>query len=122
MLQCMFVTGSDAIGCLVVLQLVGEADNIMFNLTRKGNHMYVMKAVNLTKLSACISDIFGYDIEYNGSISVLPAPGEISWNVLNCSSSIDHIKKNTPSKYILKLISGISGNPRLTLCDLHAIL
>ena len=101
MLQCMFVTGSDAIGCLVVLQLVGEADNITFNLTRKGNHMCVMKTVKLTKSSMCTSEIFGYDIESNGSIGALPVPGELSWdvNLLNCNSS-DKMEEETTSEHV----------------------
>ena len=99
MLQCMFVAGSDAFGCLVVLQLVCEGRNITVKLTREGNHvMCVMKTVNLTKSSACISEFFGYDIESNGSIGTLPVPGELSWNQLNCRSS-DKLKEDTPSKY-----------------------
>ena len=109
MLKCMFVAGSNAIGCLVVLKLVGEADNITLNLTREGNHiMYVMKAVHLTKSSACISEIVGYDIESNGSIGALPVPGELSWDVslLNCKSDME---ENTPSECIL-LIFIIKNN------------
>ena len=85
----MLVTGSDASGCLVVLHFVGEADNITVKLTREGMHMYVMEVLNLTKSSACISEIFGYDIEYKASIGTLPVPGELSWsvNLLNCESS-----------------------------------
>ena len=104
MLQCIFVTGSDASGCLVVLHLVGEAENTTIKLTRKGMHMYVMKVLNLTKSSARISEILGYDIESNGSIGTLPVTGELSWNVnlLNCKSS-DQIEENTTSKLCIVL-------------------
>ena len=100
-LQCMFVTGSDAIGCLVVLQFVGEADNITVNLTREGMRMYdtAMKVVNLTKSSVCISKILGYDIKSNGSVGTLPVL-DLSWNIslLNCKSS-DKVEEDTSSEY-----------------------
>ena len=100
MLQCVFVTGSDAIGCLVVLQLVGEADNTIVRLTRKGMHKCAMKSVTLTNSSSQISKILSYDIESNGSIGTLPVSGELSWNVslLNCKSS-DKVEEDTQSKY-----------------------
>ena len=99
MLQCVFVTGSDAIGCLVVLHLVGETSNTTVKLTRVDMHMYVMKGLKLTKSSACISEILGYDIESNGSIGTLSVAGELSWNVslLNCESS-DKMEEDTPSE------------------------
>ena len=102
MLQCVFVTGSDAIGCLVTLHLVGETDNTTVKLTREGMHMCVMKVLNLTNSSVRIIEILGYDIESNGSIGILPVPGELSWNVspLNCESS-DKMEEDTRSKHIL---------------------
>ena len=104
MLQCVFVTGSDATGCLVVLQLVGEADNTIVNLMREGMHMYVMKVENLTKSSACISEIFGYDVKSNGSVGTLPIPGELSWNVnvRNCLST-DEVEDGTTSELSIRL-------------------
>ena len=96
----MFITGSDAIGCLVVLHLVGETDNTTVKLIREGMHMYVMEVLNLTNSSECISKILGYDIESNGSIGTLPVPGELSWsvNLLNCKS-VHQMEKNTASEY-----------------------
>ena len=107
MLQCIFVTGSDASGCLVMLYLVGDAENITVKLAKEGKHICAMKVVNLTNSSTNINEILGFDIESNGSIGTLPIPGELNmWNVsqTNCASS-DQIEpeENTASKLCIML-------------------
>ena len=136
MLQCMFVTGSDAIGCLVVLQFFGETDYTTVNLTRKGMHMYVMKVENLTKSSTCISEVLGYDIESNGSVGTLPIPGELSWNlnVQNCVSTYQVeddttselcMRSSYPGDVLLLFITPMAYMGQLFIVDLsqcHAII
>ena len=101
MLQCLFVNGSDAIGCLVVLQFKGDANSTSENLKREGVDMSAMKVMNLTESTACIREIFGYDIESNGSVGTLAVPGELFGNVsllVNCGSR-DEVKENNPGEH-----------------------
>ena len=101
MLQCLFVNGTDAVGCLVVLQFIGDANSTSENLKREGMDMCAMKVVNLTKSTAGIREIFGYDIESNGSVGTLAVPGELFGNVsllVNCGLS-DEVKENTPGEH-----------------------
>ena len=70
---CDFITGSNAQGCMVVL--VGDLNNSTMNLTR--NSTWTMGA--LTK-SANLHDVFGFDIESDGSIGTLPVPGVVIQN------------------------------------------
>ena len=103
MLQCMFVNGSDAIGCLVALHSLSEGDSTTVKSTREGMHMYAMKVVKLTKSTVCVYESFGYDTESNGSVGTLAVSGELFRNVSvlpNCSSS-GTVQENIPSKYLL---------------------
>ena len=103
-LQCMFVTGSDAIGCQVILQLVGQAGSSTENLTRENTHTSAMKVVKLTESSTCISEIFAFDIDFNESVGSLPIPGKLLWNVssINCKTR-DKVEENsnTSSEYCI---------------------
>ena len=74
--QCDFITGSNAQGCMVVL--VGEFDNITANLTR--NNPCVSLAVNVTQ-NYCYDIVFGFDIESDGSVGTLAVPGVIIRNI-----------------------------------------
>ena len=66
--QCIFVTGSTARGCKVVL--VGQFDNTTLNLTRKG--LIATATVSTGSLqAACITEVLGYDIESNGTVGIL---------------------------------------------------
>ena len=100
-LQCVFVTGSDATGCLVIIQLnfVDEADNMNIRLTRENMHICAIKVVNLTNSSTYINEILGFDIESDGSIGTLPVPGELVWNASELNCSCDHIEEDTTSEY-----------------------
>ena len=46
-LQCDFITGSNALGCMVIL--VGEFNNITVNLTKESKETSIIKILSLTE-------------------------------------------------------------------------
>ena len=82
MVQCDFVNGSTAVGCMVVL--VGQSDNITVNLTREGLNTSGRISRDLLQ-TTCITKVFGYDIESDGTVGTLAIEGELS----NVSSICD---------------------------------
>ena len=84
-LQCIFVTGSNARGCVVVL--VSKFHNTSVNLTREDSCVSV--TVNVTATSSNIYQVFGFDIESDGSVRTIAVPGGLLSNVtLSCSNDI----------------------------------
>ena len=77
---CDFITGSNAQGCMVVL--VGDLIHSTMNLTR--NSTWTMET--LTKC-ANLHDVFGFDIESDGSIGILPVPGVVIQNTTQNKST-----------------------------------
>ena len=65
--QCDFITGSNAKGCMVVL--VGEFGNITANLEHNGSEV-----LNISHPLSCYHEIFAYDIESDGSVGTLAVP------------------------------------------------
>ena len=76
LVQCDFIPGSDAQGCMVVL--VGESDNTTVNLTRSGTFLTACRREHLLKMTTIIDDVFGYDIEFDGSVGTQQVPGSLS--------------------------------------------
>ena len=76
LVQCDFIPGSDAQGCMVVL--VGESDNTTVNLTRSGTFLTACRREHLPKMTTIIDDVFGYDIEFDGSVGTQQVPGSLS--------------------------------------------
>ena len=83
--QCMFVNGSTARGCMVVL--VGQSDNMTVTLTRED--LCATGTVNYTHLlqNTCITGVIGYDIESDGTVGTLAITGELSNDTLTCLPS-----------------------------------
>ena len=83
--QCMFVNGSTARGCMVVL--VGQSDNVTVNLTSLRDDLSVT-IFNDTHLlqNACITGVVGYDLESDGTVGTLAIIGELSNGNLTCPS------------------------------------
>ena len=77
--QCMFVNGSTARGCMVVL--VGQSDNVTVNLTRED--LCAIHTINNTYPPQSIT---GYDIESDGTVGMLAIIGELSNDTLTCPS------------------------------------
>ena len=71
--QCEFITGSDAQGCMVVL--VGELDNITVNLTRNSKPTLGTLAV-ANPLSSYIK-VLAFDMERDGSVGTVSVDGDI---------------------------------------------
>ena len=76
--QCMFVNGSTARGCMVVL--VGHSDNVTVNLTREGLNCVMDSSENIT-------GVIAYDIESDGTVGTLAIFGELSNGTLTCLPS-----------------------------------
>ena len=88
MVQCSFVAGSNAQGCSVVL--IGEFGNITGNLTKDSMCLTQTELLNVTHPPSNYYEVFGFDIESDGSVETLAVPGEISWNVSEmCMSTRD---------------------------------
>ena len=67
----MFISGSDAEGCLVVL--VGDFNNHTLNLTRTNS-----SAITRVKYHvSCYKEVIGFNIEGDGSVGTLAIPGKI---------------------------------------------
>ena len=81
--QCVFITGSNAQGCMVVL--VGELENITANLEQNGS-----KVLNVSHPLSCYHEIFAFDIESDGSVGTLAVPGVLvgSKGVTSCLTSV----------------------------------
>ena len=71
--QCEFITGSDAQGCMVVL--VGGLDNVTANLTR--NSKSTLGTLALTKPLSSYLKVLAFDIERDGSIGTVAVAGDI---------------------------------------------
>ena len=71
--QCEFITGSDAQGCMVVL--VGGLDNVTANLTR--NSKPTLGTLALTKPLSSHLKLLAFDIELDGSIGTVAVAGDI---------------------------------------------
>ena len=75
-IQCLFIHGSDALGCKVVL--VRDCPNISdvhANLSRRG--MSASGQMSLTHNISCYHRVFAFDIDVNNTISNLTIEGMI---------------------------------------------
>ena len=84
LVQCDFIPGSDAQGCMVVL--VGESDNTTVNLTRTGALLTACQIEHLPITMTPIN-VFGYDIEFDGSVGTQQVPGILSSSVTGLTDS-----------------------------------
>ena len=84
--QCDFITGSDAQGCMVML--VGDFNETL-NLTRPDNASDVSETYmfNLQYTISCFKTVLAYDIEKDGSIGSLAIYGEI--HIVNNSNHLE---------------------------------
>ncbi len=71
-IKCVFISGYTAQGCMVML--LGEVDNTTVNLTRDQNARIFNSAYSVS----CYNTVIAFDIELNGSIGVIPVPGDFA--------------------------------------------
>ena len=91
--QCDFITGSNAQGCMVVL--VGELGNITANLTRI--NPCVTMTMNTTQ--NCYDNVFGFDIESDGSVGTLAVSGVILKDVnITCAPHLNTYSESLTGK------------------------
>ena len=75
--QCDLIEGSDAQGCMVVLQ--GTYNNVTVNVTRRhGIGNSVSATVNVAEPTPCYQEVYAFDIEYDGGVGTLAIPGQLS--------------------------------------------
>jgi hypothetical protein len=73
-IQCEFITGSTASGCMVVLTGF-EAYNV--NLTRDINTNSATTTITLEHPPSCHTGVEAFDIESDGSVGSLAVPGQL---------------------------------------------
>ena len=74
--ECDFILGSDADGCVVVLLSTGEVDNTTLNSTRENNSSQMaVTQLELPSPLHCYNRVYALDVESDGSIGSLPVPG-----------------------------------------------
>ena len=81
-IRCLFITGSDARGCMVTLvAILNGVETYTVNLTRQSNSGYVTISesviLSISLSITCYDRVFAYDIEEDGSIGSLRVPGEL---------------------------------------------
>ena len=94
--QCIFLTGSIAQGCKVVL--MSEFDSITINLTR--NSLCAADTLEANLPVSNYSAVFGHDIESDGSIGVLAVHGIILGNGSSIAPCMPSGLRPNPSKSI----------------------
>ena len=97
--QCDFITGSDAQGCMIVL--VGDYNNVsvtlLMNLTNS-------EIINVTTSVSCYKRVIAFDIEYDGQVGTLAVPGKLSGNV---NTSTKCLPSSKPASKGIKLYNHI---------------
>ena len=78
-IQCEFITGSTASGCMVVLTGF-MAYHV--NLTRDPNTNSTTLTVTLDNPPSCYTGVVAFDIEADGLIGSLPVPGQLGGRLL----------------------------------------
>ena len=77
--QCSFLTGSNARGCMVVLtSLYGEESQ---NLTRNITTNLAMSTITLNYVQSCYHGVEAFDVESDGTVGSLAVPGMLFRNV-----------------------------------------
>ena len=91
-ISCNFMTGSEALGCVVVL--VGEVTNTTVILKREDANGGGVVITELPYPLSCYYDVIAYDVEANGSNGTLPVLGTLVREIdtrIKCSQT-----KETP--------------------------
>ena len=74
-IQCQFVAGSIASGCMVVLTGFEAYNNI--TLTRNISTNLATTTITLKHPPSCYTGVEAFDIEFDGSVGSLAVPGQL---------------------------------------------
>lgn len=73
---CHFLTGSDALGCMVIL--IGQSSNHTMKLMKRSADIVHTEELKLENKSlSCYDRIVAFDIESDGSVGTLSVPGHL---------------------------------------------
>ena len=114
--QCTFIPGSDATGCMVTF--VGELTNTTVNLTRMDNEIDTVINHELPFPLSCYHQVFALDIEGDGSLGTLPVPAVIDVHSTDqtCQTTDE---KASHSKWCIGLLILYSYIQSLSLSHTH---
>ena len=101
-IHCDFISGSDALGCLVIL--VGKYDNTTITLLRNSTN----SEVNVTESVSCYKGVLGFDIEGDGQIGNLAVPGRLFPDIY---SNTKCLPQSRPAGQSMSIIQQWSRNP-----------
>ena len=73
--QCEFIAGSNATGCMVVLN--SDKGQKLYNLTRNANTNVATLTVTLEHPQTCYDGVEAFDIESDSSLGSLAIPGQL---------------------------------------------
>ena len=97
--QCHFIPGSDAQGCMVLL--IGQFDNHTMTLIRRRADMLHSEQLELKyRTLSCYHSVVVYDVESDGSIGTLAVPGHLETSTSTnrqCLSTKDSLESSTVS-------------------------
>ena len=75
-MTCHFLTGSDALGCMVIL--IGQSSNHTVKLMKRSADIVHTEELKLENKSlSCYDRIVAFDIESDGSVGALSVPGHL---------------------------------------------
>ena len=98
--QCDFILGSDAQGCMIVL--VGDYNNVSVTLLMNQTNSEI---INVTTSVSCYKRVIAFDIEYDGQIGTLAVPGKLAGNV---NTSTKCLPSSKPASKGIKLLSWVN--------------
>ena len=124
--ECDFIPGSDADGCVVVLVSSGEVDNTTLNITRQSNSSNIAETgFELLSPLYCYSEAYALDIEADGSTGTLPIHGVLDHTDANTDESClpTDVPLRPRSEYILcimRYLPSLVPRPIPSFSILHA--
>ena len=107
--QCKFLSGSNAKACLVVL--VSDTENTTVILTRDADE--VEMDARVTYSPSCYKKVVAYDIEHDGSVGNLAIPGVLI-KIINSNAKVlcsprDTTNPGLPCKFLCLSSRALAG-------------
>ena len=96
LVQCDFITGSNAQGCMVVL--VGKYGNVTLNLSR--NDTTKATTIVIVNQTHHYFEVFGFDIEADGTIGSVAIPSQLRKISVENHNRITHSGNQMPKTHV----------------------